>query len=479
MSGFGRRLGFALAFLDYNLLGSGAINSDSQMLWVRSVEDRVQKLAPFLHFDGDPYPVVVEGGVQWVIDAYTSTSRYPYAQRIGNIQLSEQTGLPRSSNYVRNSVKAVVDAYTGDVTFYVVDEDDPIVRAWESAFDDLFTPIDEMPAELREHLRYPEDLFRVQTELYSKYQVPAANFFSRNGAWSVAQAPSVDRQDSSTSTGGTPPLVDGEQPTEFATESNAERFVPYYTMFRNSATGDEEFVILRPFVPFSTNDRRTELQAYLTASSDPDTYGELISYVVEADVLPAGPLRVADQAESEQDIGPRLSLQSSEETRTRVVFGDMQLVPVADGLLYIRPVYVVNSNDVTEFRYVIASTGNNAVMGTDLESALAQLYPGFEGEIGDRVPDGLDPDDGSTDGSEDTGDATGEDTGDDTSGDTSDDTSDDTAPARDATALELLAEADALFVQAEELLRAGDLGGYQQTIELARAKVAQAIDALD
>ena len=330
------------------------------MLWVRSVEDRVKKLAPFLHFDGDPYPVVVDGGVQWVIDAYTSTSRYPYAQRIGNIQLSEQTGLPRDSNYVRNSVKAVVDAYTGDVTFYIVDDTDPIVRAWQSAFDDLFTPLDEMPEELRQHLRYPEDLFRVQTELYSKYQVDAAEFFSRNGAWSVAQAPSIDRQDSSTGAAAAPPVAEDEAAGEFATESNTARFTPYYTMFRSGLTGEEEFVILRPFVPFSTNDRRTELQAYLTASSDPETYGKLVSYVVQQDPLPPGPLRVADQAESEQDISPRLSLQANEETRTRVVFGDLQLVPVSDGLLYIRPVYVVSS-DVPEFRYVIVSTGSNAV----------------------------------------------------------------------------------------------------------------------
>src|SRR3954447_241927 len=385
ISGFARRAAFALAFLDYNLLGSGAINGNSEMLWTRSVEDRVKKLAPFLHFDGDPYPVVVGGGVQWVIDAYTSTSRYPYAQRIGNIQLSDQTGLPRDSNYVRNSVKAVVDAYTGDVTFYVVDETDPIVRAWQSAFHDLFTPIDKMPAELRQHLRYPEDLFRVQTELYSKYQVPATEFFSRNGAWSVAQAPSTDRQDNSTGA-STAPTAQDQQATEFATESNSARFVPYYTMFRSGRTGKEEFVILRPFVPFSTNDRRTELQAYLTASSDPDTYGQLVSYVVQQDPLPAGPLRVADQAESEQDISPRLSLQANVETQTRVVFGDLQLVPVSKGLLYIRPVYVVSS-DVPEFRYVIVSTGSNAVMGTDLESALSQLFPGFEQALGDRVTD--------------------------------------------------------------------------------------------
>ena len=449
ISGFARRFGFALAFLDYNLIGSGAINDDSQMLWVRSVEDRVKKLAPFLHYDGDPYPVVVDGGVQWVIDAYTSTSRYPYAQRIGGIQLSDQTGLPHDSNYVRNSVKAVVDAYTGDVTFYVVDDTDPIVRAWMSAFDDLFTPIDEMPDELREHLRYPEDLFRVQTELYSKYQVPASEFFSRNGAWSVAQAPSVDRQESST--GGTA-AIDDEVGNEFATESNAQRFVPYYTMFRNDDTGDEEFVMLRPFVPFSTNDRRTELQAYLTASSDPETYGELVSHVVQQDPLPPGPLRVADQAESEQEISPRLTLQANEETRTRVIFGDLQLVPVADGLLYIRPVYVVASNDVTEFRYVIVSTGTDAVIGDDLENALAQLFPGFDVPIGDRVPDGNDnpddpatgePDETTTDDTTDTSDDATTDTSDDT---TPDDTSDvDGGTGVGTTARELLDEAEELF----------------------------------
>lgn len=479
ISGFARRSAFALAFLDYNLLGSGAINGDSEMLWVRSVEDRVKKLAPFLHFDGDPYPVVVGGGVQWVIDAYTATSRYPYAQRIGNIQLSDQTGLPRDSNYVRNSVKAVVDAYTGDVTFYVVDPKDPIVRAWESAFPKLFTAIDEMPTELRQHLRYPEDLFRVQTELYSKYQVDAAEFFSRNGAWSVAQAPSIDRQ--ANSTGATAaPAPEDEQAGEFATESNSARFIPYYTMFRDTVTDKEEFVILRPFVPFSTNDRRTELQAYLTASSDPETYGQLVSYVVQQDPLPAGPLRVADQAESEQDISPRLSLQANEETGTRVVFGDLQLVPVSKGLLYIRPVYVVSS-DVPEFRYVIVSTGSNAVMDRDLGSALAQLFPGFEQELGDVVPDSGDDNESPT----------GEQPNDETSGDQST-----TEPSGGATggegssvdngtsgggesALDLLAEAQDLFDEADDQLRSGDLGGYQETLALAKAKVAEAINALE
>lgn len=459
MGGFFRRAMFALAFLDYNVVGSGAINADSQMLWHRSVADRAQKLAPFLDYDGDPYPVVVDGGVVWVVDAYTSTSRYPYAQRIGNVQLSRSTGLSSSSNYIRNSVKAVVDAYTGEVTFYVVDDADPILRAWRSAFPDLFTDGADMPDELREHLRYPEDLFRVQTDLYSKYQIAPDRFFSRSGAWSVAQAPSVDRR-ATPATGGTAADPTAGVQTDFATESNVDRFVPYYTLFRNGLTGEEEFVILRPFVPFSSDDRRTELQAYMTASSDPATYGQLVTYVVDQETLPAGPLRVADQAESEQEIARELSLQASDETQTQVTFGDLQLFPVADGLVYIRPVYVV-SGAVTEFRFVIVSNDNDAVLATNLDAALARLFPGFDAEVGDRVDD---PDDGH-DGSDDGGD---------------DGTVDDPdTPPEEVDAAAIAAEAEATYLEAQELLRAGDLGGYQERMDRVGELLAELSDLLD
>ena len=457
MGGFLRRSMFALAFLDYNVIGSGAINDDSQMLWHRAVVDRAQKLAPFLDYDGDPYPVVVDGGVVWVIDTYTSTSRYPYAQRIGNVQLSRSTGLSASSNYIRNSVKTVVDAYTGEVTFYAVDGEDPILRAWRSAFPDLFTDGAEMPDEVREHLRYPEDLFRVQTELYSKYQIEPDRFFSRTGAWSVAQAPSVDRR--SNPGAGTTSLDATDVRTEFAAESNVDRFVPYYTMFRNGLTGEEEFVILRPFVPFSTDDRRTELQAYMTASSDPDTYGQLVSYVVAQETLPAGPLRVADQAESEQEISRELSLQASEETQTNVTFGDLQLLPVADGLVYVRPVYVV-SGAVTEFRFVIVSNDNDAVLATNLDTALARLFPGFDAEIGDRVDD---PDDGA-----------------DADGDPGDGTTDEPAePAGDGDPAAIVAEAESIYLEAQDLLRAGDLGGYQERMDRVGELLSELSDLLD
>lgn len=479
MAGFARRAAFALAFLDYNLIASDAIENDSEVLWVRSVQDRVQKLAPFLDYDGDPYPVVTNGGVSWVIDAYTSTSRYPYAQRIGtDVQLSRSTGLARDANYIRNSVKAVVDAYTGDVTFYVVDPTDPILQVWWSAFPDLFTPLEEMPVEMLDNLRYPEDLFRVQTELYSKYQIPPEDFFQRIGAWSIAQAPSVSpRNPSATGTTATASQdeVEDRNAPEFATESGTNRFVPYYTLFRN-AEGVEEFVLLRPFVPFSRDDLRTELQAYMTASSEPGSYGRLVTYVVANEPLPAGPLRVVDQAESEQDISREITLQNNEERGATVQFGDLQILPVNGGLVYVRPFYVV-VNQVAEYRYIIVSHNNNASFACDLGTALAELFPGYAATIGDRVDDEGRP--LRTGECESVGSAgTVEET---EPGDTGTDETDD-APGQvpdDATAIELLDEAERLFAEADGLLREGDLGGYQATMDEAAALVARALDLLN
>lgn len=475
MSSFVRRASFALAFLDYNVLGSGSINSDSQMLWIRDVRDRAQKLAPFLSFDSDPYPVAVDGTVQWVIDAYTTTSRYPYAQRVGSLEAGIDD-LSTSDNYVRNSVKVVVDAYTGDVTFYVVDDDDPILQAWRSAFPDLFTSVDEMPDGIRDHLRYPEDLFRLQTNQYSKYQIEAPDFFERRGAWSVAQAPSPSPGDPSGA--GTQTLDPDADASDFAAESSAERFTPYYTMFRNPQTGVDEFVILRPFVPFSTNDQRTELKAYMTASSDPETYGRLTSYVLPGlDDLPDGPLRVVSEAESASDLSERIDRDDNPNNNSRVRFGDLQLIPIADGLMWVRPYYVaIEGSDSTqpsaEYRYIIVSHNAQSAFGRTLQEALAGIFPGFDVDVGDRRTD-LDDEPLPDDPPGDVGDI--DDDPDDPGGPT------DTRPpvAEDATAAELLAEADALFDDADQYLREGDLAGYQAAVDEAGDLVAQAIALLD
>ncbi|WP_420451431.1 UPF0182 family protein [Ilumatobacter sp.] len=472
LSSFARQASFALAFLDYNVVLTGATTDESQMLWVRNVNDRLEKLAPFLSYDADPYPVQLDGRVVWVVDAYTTTSRYPYAESVGDVQVSSDSGLSPSDNYVRNSVKAVVDAYTGDVTLYVVDDVDPIIRAWQSAFPDLFTDFDEMPDALREHLRYPEDLFRVQTDRYSKYRIAPEDFFRREGAWSVAQAPGdFPNERTTTATGVEAPTAAS---TTFASESNVRRFTPYYTYFDTSLPDeerDEEFVIFRPFVEFSTADQRTQLQAYMTASSDPDNYGALTSYVVQPGAdgqLPDGPIRVASSAETTTEISFRISQDNQDQGGTRVRFGDLQLVPVGDGLIYVRPYYVSVETEsalvgeATEFRRVIVTYNDVSVLAPTIGQALAnpELFgAGFDAEISDVVGGEVrgDPEDPSA-------------------GD--DDTSGEDSVVLDENAEEALLRLDRLLAEADQLRLDGDLGGYQDKIAEANEAARAAIDAL-
>jgi uncharacterized membrane protein (UPF0182 family) len=479
MSSFVRRLAFGLAFMDYNVVASGAIDSDSQMLWVRNVRDRVEKLAPFLSFDGDPYPVVIDGAVQWVVDGYTATSRYPYAQAVGDdVALSADSGIPRDANYVRNSVKAVVDAYDGSVTMYVVDEGDPIVRTWMSAFPDLFSPKEDMPEGLLAHLRYPEDLFRVQTNVHSKYQLDPAQFFERDGAWSVAQAPAVAPRETSIDTQQQPAAAaPNEREPALATETSNVRFVPYYTMF---GEGDErDFVLLRPFVPFSRDDQRRELQAFMTASSNPETYGDLTVYVVEetAAGLPDGPLAIANAMEAEPDIRTEITLQN-QRGGSRVRFGDLQLVNIAGGLLWVRPFYVSVEQDsgrvasVTEYAFVMATYDERSAHATTLGGALAELFPGLDADIGERTDSQTTPVaelDESAASDVDELDVPPEEPVDD--------------PVTDGSGAgsptDLLTEADELLREADEQLRLdGDLGAYQGRVDRAALLVEQALSQL-
>jgi uncharacterized membrane protein (UPF0182 family) len=481
MSSFARRAAFALAFLDYNVIGFGGIQDDSQMLWVRGINDRLAKLAPFLSYDADPYPVALGGRAVWVTDAYTTSSRYPYAQRIGDVQRSPQSGLSDNDNYVRNSVKAVTDAYTGEVTFYVIDDQDPVLRSWRGAFPDLFTPLSEMPEDLRTNLRFPEDLFRIQSDVWSKYRIPSDQFFQRVGAWSVAQAPSSEPSQASVPGAGTDT---GAAPTAaqstFADESDTARFIPYYTMFNTSAEGEpavDEFVIFRPFVPFSTNDQRTELQAYMTASSEPDSYGKLTSYIVQENNnrLPDGPLRVASNAESTEEISRRISLDNVGGGGSEVRFGDLQAFPVAQGLVWLRPYYVQTPQNsaevstVTEYRGVIASYNDQAVLENTVSEALASLFPGFDGVIDETIEEPSEPTNGDDPASPE-----------DPEQDPEDSDVDDTpsAPSGDDP-VALLEEADRLFIEADAALAEGDLGLYQQRIDEARALIEDAFALIE
>jgi uncharacterized membrane protein (UPF0182 family) len=260
---FVRRAAFALRFGDLNPLFSGNLRDDSRILVRRDVDERVRALAPFLEFDADPYPVVVDGRIQWIVDGYTTTSRYPYAQRALVEDVPGSSGLDRRFNYVRNSVKAVVDAYDGTVTMYIVDPDDPIIEVYRRAFPDLFTT-DEPSMELREHFRYPEDLFRVQSNMWGRYHIEDPDdFYNGNGAWVVSRDPGAAPPSAAVTT----TTASGE---ETGPSGPANRIDPYYLLTRLPGEAEQSFVMLRPFAPISQQDTRPLLTAFLVAGSDPD-----------------------------------------------------------------------------------------------------------------------------------------------------------------------------------------------------------------
>ena len=444
-----RRLAFALDEFDYNLIGSSAINGSSRLVSVRDVRARAMKIAPFLTFDNDPYPVAVEGRVLWVIDAYTTSSRYPYGQFADRSQVDAGSGLDHVFNYARNSVKATVDAYDGTVHLYVVDEADPIIEVWRSAFPDLFESKSAMPSTLPDHLRYPEELFRVQTAAFSKYRLDANDFFDRRGAWSVALAPPRQAGDAQAILGGA--AADGSStaaaPTDFAGESNAARFVPYYTMFHSTGSKNATFELYRPFQPFSTTDQRKELIAYMTASSDPDKYGTLVAYEFPIDSLPEGPNTIGAAIVTDPKVSEAITLLGQK--GSQIAFGDLQMVPVSGGVVWIAPLYVESDTAGQPLlRRMIINYNGKVAIGRSLEEAFAQVFSGFSADIGDVS--------GST--------PTG---------------NNNQPPPTNATAQQLLQQAEQLFTDADAALKNGDLGTYGKKVAEARALVQRALDLLN
>jgi uncharacterized protein len=441
-----RRAAFALRFGDLNPLISDFMTDNSRVIYVRDVIERVTKLAPFLHADTDPYPVVVDGKVQWVVDLYTTTSRYPYAQMADTDQVSSASGLNRRFNYVRNSVKATVDAYEGTVTFYVMDEEDPIIDAYRDAFPDLFSD-DPLPEDLQAHLRYPEDLFRVQTAAYARYHLDDPDdFFNQDDAWRVARDPGTAGADPSTQVTNEQGQVTGAQ---------APRIAPYYQLLQlpndsGQVSPQAEMALMRPFVPFSEDDRSQLLTAFMAARMDPGHYGELVVYQMPPGDLPDGPGIVAGKIQADENV-------SRDETElgrggSRVLYGNLLLVPIDNAPLYVQPFYVVpeaETRQLPQLERVIAAFGDEVVIEDTLQEALAALFgervatqerPGAEGE---QPPAQAEP-----------------------------------PPEQGGTAADeaarLLARANQLFEQADAALADNDLGTFQERLNQARDLVAQA-----
>lgn len=426
MGSFWRRAAFAMRFNQIEPLISEFVTDETRIIYVRDVHDRVEALAPFLDFDADAYPVVLEGRIHYVIDGYTTTDRYPYAQQAENGRLDDGGLAGKSFNYVRNSVKAVVDAYDGDVTFYVMPVEDPLIEAWRGAFPDLFTDFDEMPDELREHLRYPQDLFRVQTNMWARYQISdPESLVIGTERWAVAQNPGREVR-----VGSSEDVIDE---TGLIT-SREERIDPYYTLLELPGEDEASYVSLRSFVPFDENDDRRELEAFMVAETRSDGTTRLVTYEITSPDAP-GPVLVASGIAQNEEISSRLTL--LDDAGSEVQFGDLLMLPIADSILWVRPLYVAaqGSSSVPTLEAVIATVGEGEqiAIGNDLNDALGKLFPGEDfadilGSIAVDIPDA--PADGD----------------DDDPGDEPDE------PSQAATAEELLAEVLELYVARQAAL---------------------------
>ena len=392
LGGIVRQLAFSFRFGQIEPLISNFVDNDTRVIYVRDVRDRVEKLAPFLEYDSDVYPVILDDRIHYVIDAYTTTDRYPYSQRSENDRL-QRGGLagPRF-NYVRNSVKAVVDAYDGDVAFYVMPIEDPIIEAWRSAFPNLFSDFSEMPDELKEHLRYPQDLFRVQTNMYSTYQIEnPVSLLVGTERWAVAQDPGR-----SVLAGGT---VESSTDEQGIISFREQRVSPYYTLLQLPGEDDPSFVTLRSFVPFDENDDRKELEAFMVGETRSDGSSRLVTYELTNSAAP-GPVLVASGIAQTQEITTRLTL--LDQAGSQVDFSDLVLLPIDNSILWVRSLYVsAEGTSVPNLEFVIAAIIGETQqigIGRNLNEALQQLFPGEDfsdvvgvafGDVnGERVADG-------------------------------------------------------------------------------------------
>ncbi len=343
LNGVNRAL-WSLKLGDFNLLVSGQLTPQSEILYRRNIVDRVSELAPFLSLDGDPYIVVVDGKLYWIMDAYTTGATYPYAQTT-TFQTNE-------INYIRNSVKVVVDAYDGTVNFYIIDPKDPLINAYAATFPKLFKPIDAMPPGLRAHLRVPEDLFNIQVNIYATYHISDPKvFFAREDVWDIPTA--------SSSPGATGTQVQ-----------------PYYVLFRLPGEANPEFLLIMPFTPHG----KPNMVSWLAARSDGSNYGKYIAYVLPKDKVIFGPQQVANRINEDPAVSRDFTL--FHQAGSQVVQGNLLVVPIGDSFLYFEPIYLRASQtqSLPELKKVILADQDTVVYTDTLQQAIDQLVGNATGQ---------------------------------------------------------------------------------------------------
>ncbi len=348
IGGFARKLAYALKFRERNLLISGALTGESRILYVRDPRDRVKKVAPYLELDSDPYPVAVGGRILWVVDGYTTTSGFPYAQRVGFGDVttdSRGVGVVQEQiNYIRNSVKATVDAYDGTVTLYRWDDEDAVLKTWEKVFPGSLTDKSKMSPELLAHVRYPEDLFKVQRKLLESYHVKTANqLFSGNDNWSVPADPTV-------ATGAVQP--------------------PYYQYLQLPGDTKSRFHVTSPLAAAN----RPNLAAFIAASSDPEDYGRIRVFELPTSTNVPAPKQRVGTFQSDPVASQQLALLGQQGSET--IFGNLLTLPVGGTLVYVQPVYVQSdsADKIPQLKRVFVGVGQKIGFGTSLAEALDQVF---------------------------------------------------------------------------------------------------------
>ncbi len=434
LSSFARKVAFAVRFGELNPLISGQITAKSRAIYYRDIDARIRKAAPFLKYDSDPYPVILDGRITWVIDAYTTSNHYPYAQSADTSRLKNGVDLVSNFNYIRNSVKVTVDAFNGDVTYYRVDMKDPIAKAYSKIFPKLFTDGTKMPEDLRAHLRYPEDLFRVQTTMFGRYHLTNPDeFFNASEAWNVAPDPGTGTLENTDSTQTSTVVPAGTRQTD-------KRMDPYYIVTRLPSDKEAEFQILQPFVPRSANDSRRNLTAFMVAKSDPGSYGKLEAYVMPDGIQVAGPTLIASEMQSDPSVAQAELFLS--QSGSKLKRGNIVMLPIGQSIIAVRPLYVQaqGQNAFPQLRKVIVWHAGRVRMDDTLQGALRALF-GDAPETQEQGPS--------------------------TGGGT-------VITPTSKTVADLLKQAADAFAAADKSLQEGDLAGYQQHITEARGFTEQA-----
>lgn len=362
------RLVFATKFQDPNILLSDLVNSDSRVMWDRDPVTRVEKAAPWLTVDQDPYPVAVDGRIKWVIDAYTTSNTYPYSSRVSLSSATSDSSVTRTLpggllpqdqlNYMRNSVKAVVDAFDGTVTLYAWEPNDPVLQTWSKVFPGVIAPVSDMSPELMAHVRYPQDIFKVQRSILSRYHVTdASTFYNGTDVWIVPFDPTVS-------------------PTQVFQP-------PYYLTLQMPGQSKPDFSLTTTFAP----QRRQTLAAFMAVDSAPgDGYGTIRILQLPSNTTVPGPQQVQNNFESDPMVSSQLSL--LRQGGSQVELGNLLSLPFNDGLLYIEPVYLRASADgYPLLRKILVGYGANVAMENTLSAALAKVFGASPTDVPESLPD--------------------------------------------------------------------------------------------